>query len=151
MTTTSDIRPLLPLLGRATEKTRDLVQDALNEATAWVACIEASVSDAAKCIVCRRTDGPFEEHHIAGKLNSDLVVCACVRCHGKLTERQNGWDPRWVLEGNPEPLKRSFVVRGLSDLCEERAQLKGLAYHELGKRLLAQYRELALKTVGASH
>ncbi len=148
MTTASDLRSLLPLLGRATEKTRALVQDALNEATAWVACIEAGKTDPAKCVVCERRDGPFEEHHVAGKLNSDLVVSVCVRCHGKLTERQNGWDPRWVLGGNLESLKRSLVVRGLSDLCEERSRFEGLAYHELGKRLRAQYREVALKTVG---
>jgi hypothetical protein len=150
LTTTSNARLLLPLLGRATEKTRDLLQDALSEATAWVSLVEAGASDSNRCVVCERRDGPFEKHHVAGKLNSDVVVSACVRCHGKLTERQNGWDPRWALDGNPESLRRSFVVRGLSDLCEERARFGGLAYHELGKRLRAQYRELALKTVGVS-
>lgn len=149
MTTTPRARTLLPLLGRATEKTRNLVQEGVNEATAWVSLVEAGASEPKRCVVCERRDGHFEEHHLAGKHNSALVVSVCIRCHGRLTERQNGWDPRWVVEGNPEPLKHSFLVRGLSDLCEERGRFEGLAYHELGKRLRAQYRELALKTVGA--
>jgi hypothetical protein len=136
---------LLPSLARATEAARDDFQSHLNEAAAWVEWIRAGAPGARACVVCG-SGGPVEIHHVAGRRHSDLAVPACATCHRRLTERQNGWDPRWLSdERNPE-LDRSLVVRGLSDLCEERGRW-GSAYHVLAKRLRARYALLARETI----
>ena len=132
---------LLPTiaLGRAIEETRSRLEDGIDEASAWVERVQAHALDLDQCAICERRDGPFEEHHVAGRLNSDLTVQACGCCHRRLSERQNGWDPRGQSEGNSAALKETFLLRGLSDLCEERARHFGPAYHELAKRLRATY------------
>ena len=103
--------------------------------------------DSNQCAICERKDGPFEEHHIAGKLNLDLTVTACLPCHGRLSERQNGWDPRWQVEGNPPKVKETLVLLGLIALCEERARHFSPAYHEFAKRLRAVYANRARETI----
>lgn len=142
----SSAAPLPVALCRAIEETRSRLEDATDEASAWVERVEAGALNAGQCAICERGDGPFEEHHVAGRHNSDLTVSACLRCHGRLSERQNGWDPRWQTEGKPSTLKETFLLRGLSDLCEERARQFGAAYHELGKRLRAVYAKQARET-----
>ena len=132
---------------RAVEETRSRLEDGIDEASAWVERVQAGVLDPDQCAICERADGPFEQHHVAGRLNSSLIVTACLRCHARLSERQNGWDPRWQAEGNSSEFKEAFLLRGLSDLCEERARHFGPAYHELGKRLRAIYAKRARGTV----
>jgi hypothetical protein len=136
--TASSTRPtsIAALLGRATDKARDDFQERLNEATAWVEWIQAGAPNAKGCVVCPAS-GPLERHHVAGEFNSDLVVTVCKPCHKKLSERQNGWDFRWVEPDNPPHLKEALLLRGLSDLCEERGRADS-AFHLLGKRLRAQ-------------
>ena len=36
----------------------------------------------------------LEEHHVLGKINSDLTVPACVNCHDRQTQSQNKLSPR---------------------------------------------------------
>lgn len=117
------------------------------EAAAWLERARTGSVDAGQCAPCERTDGPFEAHHIAGRLNSEITVPACQRCHQRLSERQNGWDPRWQTEGNSPRLKETFVLRGLSDLCEERSRQFGPEYHRLAKRLRAVYAKRAKETI----
>lgn len=138
MTATSSADPtsIVPFLGRAADAARDDFQERLNEATAWVEWIRAGAPYSAGCVVCGSTEH-LELHHVAGKFNSDLVVPVCEHCHKKLSERQNGWDFRWVEPANPPKLKEALMLRGLSDLCEERGRSDS-AYHLLGKRLRAQ-------------
>lgn len=118
----------------------------LGNASAWARLILAGTRNSQGCAVCDSAVAT-ELHHFAGKLNSDLTVPACLSCHDRLSERQNGWDPRWQRPGNPAGLKQTLLLRGLSDLCEERARFHGLAYHELAKRLGASYAILARGTV----
>jgi hypothetical protein len=132
---------LLPIFGRATEATRETFQDRLNEAAAWVDWVQSGAPGANDCIICG-SSGPLERHHIAGKNNSETVVPACRLCHERLSERQNGWDPRWIRADNPPELRESLFLRGLSDLCEEKGRF-GSAYHELGKRLRAVYAKVS--------
>ncbi len=139
--------PLSVALGRAVEEVRSRLDEGVAEAIAWIERVQAGVLGTDQCAICERKDGPFEEHHLAGRLNSDLTVSACLRCHGRLSERQNGWDPRWQSEGNLPVLKESFRLRGLSDLCEERARHFGPAYHEFAKRLRAVYAKRARETI----
>ena len=138
MTATSSAEPpsIGPLLGKAAETARDDFEDRLNEASAWVEWVRAGAPNSKGCVVCRSV-AKTELHHVAGKFNSDLVVPVCERCHKKLSERQNGWDFRCVEPNNPPKLKEAFLLRGLSDLCEERGRSDS-AYHLLGKRLRAQ-------------
>ena len=133
-------------IAHAFDEARERLEDGLGEAAAWVEQVRVGVLEPDQCAICERTDGPFEEHHVAEKLNSDLLATVCLRCHGRLSERQNGWDPRWQSEGNPPELKETFLLRGLSDLCEERARHFGAAYHELAKRLRATYAKRARET-----
>jgi hypothetical protein len=132
---------LLPTISRATEAAHESFQDRLNEAAAWVEWIQAGAPNAIGCVVCA-SRAPTELHHVAGKNNSDTVVPVCRPCHERLSERQNGWDPRWVRRDNAPELRDSLLLRGLSDLCEERGRFES-AYHVLGKRLRAAYAKIA--------
>jgi hypothetical protein len=134
-------------LARAIDETRSRLEDGVDEASAWVERVQAGALDPDQCAICERKDGPFEQHHIAGRLNSSLIVTACLRCHARLSERQGGWDPRWQVAANSPELKETLLLRGLSDLCEERARHFGPAYHELGKRIRATYGKRARETV----
>lgn len=132
-------------LGRAVEGVRSKAPRQLGTVSAWVEWVSSGARGAHGCVVCdSRID--TQDHHIAGKFNSEVTVPVCERCHTRLSERQNGWDPRWQLENNHSELKATFVLRGLSDLCEERARFEGYAFHETGKRLRAQYAEAARAT-----
>ena len=132
---------LSALIGRSTEAARDGFGRAINEATAWAEWARAGAPNSNGCIICG-SSGPLELHHVAGKNNSDLVVPVCRPCHERLSERQNGWDPRWVRPDNGPELRDSLLLRGLSDLCEEKGRFKS-AYHVLGKRLRAAYAKVA--------
>ena len=138
MTATTSANPtsIGPLLGRAANAARDDFQDRLNEASAWVEWVRAGAPNSKGCVVCASV-AATEFHHVAGKNNSDTVVPVCERCHKKLSERQNGWDFRWVEPNNPPELKEALLLRGLSDLCEEKGRSDS-AYHLLAKRLRAQ-------------
>lgn len=130
-------------LSRALEEARARHGTGADETSAWLELVRYQALDSRECAICEAKDGPFEEHHVAGRLNSDLTVSACLRCHRRLSERQNGWDPRWQVDSCPPALKESFLWRGLSDLCEERGRHFGRATHELGKRLRAVYAKRA--------
>jgi hypothetical protein len=132
---------LSALIGRSTEAARDTFDRAINEATAWAEWARAGAPNSNGCIICG-SSGPLELHHVAGKNNSDTVVPVCRPCHERLSERQNGWDPRWVRPDNAPELSDSLLLRGLSDLCEEKGRF-GAAYHVLGKRLRAAYAKIA--------
>jgi hypothetical protein len=143
---TAALPDLTANLARAIETTRGVQAADLGAASAWVQYVRSGAPNPNGCVVCG-TEAKCEMHHVAGKFNSDLVVPVCLICHGKLSERQNGWDPRWPLESNPPALRESLLLRGLSDLCEERARFRGSAYHEVGKRLRAMYATAARATV----
>lgn len=125
-------------VGRAIDVVRARAPHQHANTSAWVEWMRAGAPGAIGCVVCdSRTE--TQAHHVAGKFNSDVTVPVCERCHARLTERQNGWDPRFQRECNPPELKATYFLRGLSDLCEERARFEGYPYHDLGKRLRAQY------------
>lgn len=124
------------LLARSTETARSEFEVELSEATAWAEWVRAGAPNAKGCVICG-SSGAIELHHVAGKFNSDLVVPVCEHCHKKLSERQNGWDFRWVESDNPPELKEALLLRGLSDLCEERGR-SNTSFHLLGKRIRTQ-------------
>lgn len=125
----------------AVEGARDDMSRSLGEAGAWVEYLRAGAPGATGCVVCGSL-APTEGHHVAGRHNADLIVPVCPVCHRRLSERQGGWDPRWIRSGNSPSLRESLLLRGLSDLCEERGRFE-TGYHALGKRLRARYARLA--------
>jgi hypothetical protein len=138
---------LFVAISRAVEQARDRLDEGLNQAGAWIERVRTGGMNGRLCAVCRRAYGPFERHHIAGRRNSDLTVSVCLRCHRRLSGRQKEWDPRWQATGNSRDLKESLLIRGLSDLCKERARYSSPAYRELGRRLRATYFRRARETV----
>ncbi len=143
----SAVPSLTAPIARAVDETRSRLENGIDEASAWVERVRAGAVDLVRCAICEQGGGPFEEHHVAGQNNSNLTVTACLLCHRRLSERQNGWDPRWQTVGSSPELRESLLIRGLSDLCEERARQFGPAYHELGKRLRAIYAKRAREAV----
>jgi hypothetical protein len=142
---TGPLPDLTGTVGRAVDSVHQAVPRQVGATSAWVEWVKSGAPGAVGCVVCdSRVE--TEAHHIAGKFNSDLTVPVCGRCHARLSERQNGWDPRWRREDNSPELKQSLLLRGLSDLCEERARFYGYAFHETGKRLRAQYAVAARAT-----
>ena len=139
--------PLPTALARAVEETRSRLEDGTDKASAWVERVQTDSMDSDRCAICQRRDDQLQEHHVAGKNNSGLTIPACLLCHARLSERQNGWDPRWQLKDSPPLLRETFLFRGLSDLCKERARHFGPSYRELGKRLLATYANRARETI----
>jgi hypothetical protein len=129
------------LVARSTDAARTDFEKGLGEATAWAEWARAGAPNANGCIICG-SSGPLELHHVAGKNNSDTVVPVCRPCHERLSERQNGWDPRWIRADNPPELRESLFLRGMSDLCEEKGRFSS-TYHFLGKRLRAAYAKVA--------
>jgi hypothetical protein len=134
-------------ISRAVDRAHEEAEKEGDEASGWVELVRSGSLDPAQCAICERRDGPFEEHHVAGRRHGDLTVRACLRCHGRLSERQNGWDPRWQSEARSPALDESFLLRGLSDLCEERSRHFGPEFHRLGKRLRAVYARRARGTI----
>ncbi len=69
------------------------------------------------CLICFNKD-PYvlEEHHIGGRNNSELTITVCANHHAKLTRMQKGWNKRWQQKNNPQTVKETFLLRGLSDV-----------------------------------
>jgi hypothetical protein len=134
-------------ISRAADLAHEEAEKEGDEASGWVELVRSGSLDPGHCAICERRDGPFEEHHIAGRRHGELAISACLPCHARLSERQNGWDPRWQGESRSPALDESFLLRGLSDLCEERGRYFGPEYHRLGKRLRAVYARRARETI----
>jgi hypothetical protein len=133
-------------LAHAAEEARRRLEDGIGEAVAWVVWIRSGTPKARGCVVCdsrTKTEG----HHVGGRRQGNLVVSVCRNCHRRLSERQNGWDPRYQSDRRSPRLEGAFLIRGLSDLCEERARHFGSAYHVLAKRLRAAYAVWARETI----
>lgn len=134
-------------ISRAVDLAHEEAEKEGDDASGWVELVLSGSLGPGQCAICERRDGPFEEHHVAGRRHGDLTIWACLGCHARLSERQNGWDPRWQSEARSLALDDSFLLRGLSDLCEERGRQFGSEYHRLGKRLRAVYALRARGTI----
>lgn len=134
-------------ISRAVDLAHEEAEKEGDDASGWVELVLSGSLGRGQCAICEHRDGPFEEHHVAGRKHGELTVRACLLCHTRLSERQNGWDPRWQSEARSPALDESFLLRGLSDLCEERGRHFGSEYHRLGKRLRAVYALRARGTI----
>jgi hypothetical protein len=70
-------------------------------------------SVATRCTVCGTNGVTFEQHHIAGKVNSPDTVTLCKSCHDELT---NIYQPKWLpwKDSERDPLECYFL--GWSDI-----------------------------------
>ena len=51
-----------------------------------------------KCFYCPATTSQrikLEKHHVFGRVNSDMVVYACLNCHNQITQVQNCINPKY--------------------------------------------------------
>lgn len=74
------------------------------------------------CVICYN-DEPFvlEEHHIAGRNNSDITVTVCANHHVKLTRMQKTWNSRWKRDNNSLLEAEAFLFNGLADVLRQRS------------------------------
>lgn len=89
----------------------------------------------------------LENHHIAGRQNSELTATLCLDCHLDVTNRQMVWDSRWTHIDNPEKLRYSFLLQGIQELLIEMHFKTGIKdYRLLADSLsshIQHYREIA--------
>jgi hypothetical protein len=138
---------VLPLVARQVDRLQSRTPMDLGAASAWLVWVDSGAPDSkGRCCSCVRNRSA-EDHHIAGRRHAELTVPLCFQCHRRLSERQNGWDPRWQSDARSPALDKSLLLRGLSDLCEERARTFGPEYHLLGRTLRAEYAYVARGTI----
>ena len=142
---------LTAILARASEKSREALLQAEDEAQAWLEGVRSGAWSADKeCVICGR-GGKMEDNHIAGWRHGDLTVPMCPPDHREFTEGQDLWDPRWQdRQGTPE-LNESLLLRGLVDLLRLKARhvpdaLVG-AYLALASSLREQYVRVGRRTI----
>lgn len=72
------------------------------------------------CPLCGELQDPreMEDHHIAGRLNSDITVPVCYSCHRKLSDRQRRWPKVWTRQHNPSEVKKVIMKKGLGDVMK---------------------------------
>jgi hypothetical protein len=142
---------LTAIVARASAKSRDALNRAENEASAWIEAVWSGArSRDRQCVTCGR-GGKLEDNHVAGWRHGDLTVPMCVSCHQAFTECQDLWDPRWQVERRTAELDASLLVRGLVDILEIRSrhvsESKAGAYIALRSSLREQYSQLGRRTL----
>ncbi len=79
--------------------------------------LEKFLSGSSCCVICFDCNPlVLEEHHVAGKNNSDLTITVCANHHAILSRMQRSWDERWLHRSNSQNVKETFLLRGLSDV-----------------------------------
>ncbi|MGI0014862.1 MAG: hypothetical protein ACREBU_15690, partial [Nitrososphaera sp.] len=69
------------------------------------------------CIICFEANPlVLEQHHIAGKNNSNATVTVCANCHKVLTTKQTSWHKSWSSENNVDEMQFLFLFAGLNDM-----------------------------------
>ena len=88
----------------------------------WISQI---IDRAGCCLLCGWDLDPriIENHHIAGKNNSDIYIPVCPNCHQILCQKQSSWPVDWTQPDNPPSKRLSFIARGLSDIANIQAKL----------------------------
>ena len=78
--------------------------------------MEEIIQSGGCCLLCGYNEDPriLEEHHIAGRKNSDITITVCPNCHRKLSRKQYTWDGDWVKDNNSLLKKIAFLLLGFS-------------------------------------
>ena len=70
------------------------------------------------CIICGETDWRcLEQHHIAGRKNSDDLCTLCRNCHRKLSDSQKD-QPKQYNNNPPQNESIGYTLLGLADFFE---------------------------------
>ena len=107
-------------------------RDALIEETE---CTDDFLDRGGCCCICGYNDNPIiiQEHHIAGRHNSEVTIPLCPNCHTELSKKQYSWDIRWNEKNNSSQIKTGFMLRGISDILGLISRiLRGLSDRILG-------------------
>ena len=83
--------------------------------------IDEVISKGNYCHICGDFIDPLithylNNHHIAGKNNSDITIPVCPNCHAKLSLNQSSWNEQWIEKNNPPHLVFAFMLRGIADI-----------------------------------
>jgi len=80
--------------------------------------IETIIGRGGCCLICGYNDDPLiiEEHHFAGKHNSNITIPVCPNCHRVLSNKQKGWDKEWTLPNNPPEKRLEFIRIGIAEI-----------------------------------
>lgn len=55
----------------------------------------------------------IEEHHVLAKINSDIIVNACIICHGEITSKQNSLPPKSRSKNATKEKREQFMLLSL--------------------------------------
>lgn len=75
------------------------------------------------CLICGYSEDPLilEQHHIAGRRNSDVTITVCPNCHRKLSMNQRSWPKEWTSKNNSPETRIPLIVRGAHEISLARA------------------------------
>ena len=138
------------ILATASEKSREALDAAEDEARAWLEEVRSGALTASKeCVTCGGP--PFEDNHVAGQKHGELTVPMCLADHRRFTAGQKLWDPRWESAERTAELDASLLLRGLHDLLLLRARhvpaSAAGANLSLADSLREQYSRVARRTL----
>jgi hypothetical protein len=142
---------LTAILARASEKSREALAGARDEAEAWLEEVRNGARSADNvCVLCSRGP-PLENNHVAGWRHGDFTVPMCLADHRRFTAGQRLWDPRYQSSERSPALDESLLLRGLHDLLLLRArhvpESAAVAYLSLADSLREQYSLAAARTI----
>ena len=148
---TASAPDLTAILARASDKSREALDEAEGEAEAWLEEIRSgSRSKDRECVTCGR-GLPLEDNHVAGRRHGDLTVPMCPPCHRRFTEGQDLWPPEWHCSNRSPDLDLALLLLGLHDMLLLKAQQAPLsragAYVAFAESLREQYARVARRTI----
>lgn len=81
--------------------------------------LEKFLSGFTCCAVCFDNNHlVLEEHHIAGRKNSDSTITVCADHHTILSRMQRSWPKVWTSTNNDPIVREALLCKGLSDLLK---------------------------------
>ena len=96
----------------------------------WVAQI---IKSGGCCWLCGLNEFPLiiQQHHIAGKYNSDLTIPVCPNCHSILNMGQKSWPKDWTKQNNSPRIRRAIMLKGLAELDKMKAMIMSRMSEEI--------------------
>jgi hypothetical protein len=89
------------------------------------------------CEICQSNHAlKYHGHHVAGKKHCNrIMVKACGECHDDFNNWQYNMDARWWKPGQPKHIRQAFLLFGLGEFFELKAQKTGKTiYKPLAQR-----------------
>jgi hypothetical protein len=143
---------LTAILARASEKSREALTEAQDEAQAWLEEVRSGTPSVdGECVTCGR-GGKLEMNHVAGRRHGELTVPMCPAvCHRRFTEGQDLWPAQWQSPKRTPDLDLALLLLGLRDLLLLKARnvpgAKAGAYVALAESVREQYARVARRTI----